>query len=613
MSNDISIVLARERVCTAMAVGAGTAASLLGLLFGACRCRAAFDCKLAVDRTTGVLLWFAICAYSAKVLTRVVDGWLVPALDRIVRRLRLEDDIAGATLNALGSSSAEFCACAVASSLLVNASGVGVVVGSSVFNLLAINGCIGANVPVGEAPPVPCGPMVRDLAFAALALLELGMFLSDGKVVLFEAAVMVATYGAYVAYLRFSRKPAKWGRCPQSAHILEPSVATCRGIHCGRCERKVQEREVVLECYQCSPNWYLCSDCFERDRKGDDEASTGEPADAPRLPIGGGAEAGCVQVASPQYRVPPAAEVVPIPVGAVVCAPGPDGAPRLYTVLEEDGGMVRVAWAEEGDGPDSEWIPASLICVAAEALPRGAASTKRSPRGERPRPWCSCAACCNWLLRSAGPLPAEGWQPASATAVGSGGWPGFWSAASDPAAWLVGCLLPHPKRGFARSAVASFAATFGLTYLVMDSGLRAGEVLHLQPRAVGILAVAAAISLPDALGAGVVAREGDGGFTVANSLGSTLFEVLFCLGGAWFVRILVTGSPVNYEAEKGALLADVLCLAAVMLYLVLVLAMSSFNVTRGAGRALIFAYVAYAAAVLATSSQASTAAAAAAA
>ena len=90
-----------------------------------------------------VVLSLAAILLSVLALAVVTDKFFIPSLDEISRRLKLSDEVAGASLMAIGSSAPEL---AIALMALFTAGGahsdvgIGTIVGSAVFNILVITG-----------------------------------------------------------------------------------------------------------------------------------------------------------------------------------------------------------------------------------------------------------------------------------------------------------------------------------------------------------------------------------------------------------------------------------------------------------------------------------------
>lgn len=129
-------------------------------------------------------------------LARIVDKFFVASLDRISNDLKLSSDAAGATLMAVGSSAPELFV-ALFSVLKPGdheAIGIGSIVGSALFNLLAIGGM----VALVKKTKLTWQPVLRDVLFyfVAVGLLLWGVF--DGDFSMWNA---VAFLGLYVVYV----------------------------------------------------------------------------------------------------------------------------------------------------------------------------------------------------------------------------------------------------------------------------------------------------------------------------------------------------------------------------------------------------------------------------
>merc|ERR1719453_767158 len=115
---------------------------------------------------------------------------------RQVEKLKISEDVAGATFLAMASSAPELFHSILATFVLVSDGGVGNIIGSALFNLLVIIGVIPA--VVGKTLKIWWFPTVRDAIWYAIAILEIYVTLLDGWVYQYEALGMVLTYGAYI-------------------------------------------------------------------------------------------------------------------------------------------------------------------------------------------------------------------------------------------------------------------------------------------------------------------------------------------------------------------------------------------------------------------------------
>ncbi|MDD2680956.1 MAG: calcium/sodium antiporter [Patescibacteria group bacterium] len=132
---------------------------------------------------------------SFYLLAVVCDRYFVQSLDKIAEKLKMNSDMAGATLMAVGSSAPELFVAIIALFKPGNeALGAGTIVGSALFNILII---IGASAMVRKAF-IAWQPIVRDLTFYTLSIIWLIVSFWDGKITLMESAIFLILYVIYV-------------------------------------------------------------------------------------------------------------------------------------------------------------------------------------------------------------------------------------------------------------------------------------------------------------------------------------------------------------------------------------------------------------------------------
>ena len=142
----------------------------------------------------------------------VCDAYFVPAINVFVGKMKRSDNrwlqrwgeeaVAGATICALGCNGPEMFTNLI--SLYTGSdAGIGVVVGSEIFNLLIIVG-----LTISAAPVLPLAlervPFARDCLFYALSIILLYWALLDRKIESFEAWVLLAAAGIYVTCVYFT-------------------------------------------------------------------------------------------------------------------------------------------------------------------------------------------------------------------------------------------------------------------------------------------------------------------------------------------------------------------------------------------------------------------------
>ncbi len=159
-----------------------------------------------------LVLSFLALFVSFYLLAKIVEGYFIGSLDKIASKLKMSSDAAGATLMAVGSSAPELFVAVFAvfrpgeSPGAHAAIGIGNIVGSALFNILAITG---AAAFVRKAV-IAWQPVVRDLIFYGIAIGLLLLVFNDGNIKLTDALLFIAVYAVYVIVVVFWRKIVKY-------------------------------------------------------------------------------------------------------------------------------------------------------------------------------------------------------------------------------------------------------------------------------------------------------------------------------------------------------------------------------------------------------------------
>ena len=143
-----------------------------------------------------ILVYTIIFLISFYLIAKVSDDYFVDSIDEISKKLHLSSDVAGATLMAIGSSAPELFISFIAVFKPGEHSdiGMGTIVGSALFNVLAI---IGAVAFIRTAK-VLWQPLVRDMLFYSISIGLLLWSFMDGVIDLTEASVFLVMYVVYI-------------------------------------------------------------------------------------------------------------------------------------------------------------------------------------------------------------------------------------------------------------------------------------------------------------------------------------------------------------------------------------------------------------------------------
>ncbi|XP_035209780.1 sodium/potassium/calcium exchanger 4-like isoform X1 [Stegodyphus dumicola] len=153
----------------------------------------------------GVIIHCIILLYTCAMIAVVCDDFFIPSLEIISDHLKLPSDIAGATFMAIGTSAPELFSSITGSFITEGDIGIGTIIGSAVFNMLAVTGLVGL-VLWNEVLDIDWYPIARDCMAYFVTVLTLIFIISDNIVAWWESLVLLAVFFIYIAVLSYNRK-----------------------------------------------------------------------------------------------------------------------------------------------------------------------------------------------------------------------------------------------------------------------------------------------------------------------------------------------------------------------------------------------------------------------
>jgi len=126
--------------------------------------------------------------------------WLVDGAVELARMLGVSELMIGLTIVAAGTSMPEVATSVVASIRGERDIAIGNVVGSNIFNIMAVLGASAVIAPNGVAA-APAALRFDIPVMAAIAFACLPVFFTGGRISRWEGAMFLGCYGAYVAFL----------------------------------------------------------------------------------------------------------------------------------------------------------------------------------------------------------------------------------------------------------------------------------------------------------------------------------------------------------------------------------------------------------------------------
>lgn len=154
-------------------------------------------------RSGAILLHVLGVVYMFVALAIVCDEFFVPALDVIIEKFAIQDDVAGATFMAAGGSAPELFTSVIGVFVSFDDVGIGTIVGSAVFNILFVIGMCA--IFSKTVLTLTWWPLFRDCFFYSVSLIALIIFFKDNQIQWYEALVLFSFYIAYVSFMKWNQ------------------------------------------------------------------------------------------------------------------------------------------------------------------------------------------------------------------------------------------------------------------------------------------------------------------------------------------------------------------------------------------------------------------------
>mmetsp|Transcript_39788 Transcript_39788/g.65960 ORF Transcript_39788/g.65960 Transcript_39788/m.65960 type:complete len:539 (+) Transcript_39788:99-1715(+) len=165
-----------------------------------------------------VLLFVFLLLYMFVGIAIICDDYFVPALEEVIERWDISEDVAGATFMAAGGSAPEFATSLLGTFIFTSDVGFGTIIGSAVFNILFV---IGLCAYFSGYPSLQLTwyPLVRDASFYLLSLIILVVCIYDLEVQWYDALTMTCLYIIYVIIMYFNEKIKNFAISFEAKHL----------------------------------------------------------------------------------------------------------------------------------------------------------------------------------------------------------------------------------------------------------------------------------------------------------------------------------------------------------------------------------------------------------
>lgn len=149
------------------------------------------------------------------------------------------------------------------------------------------------------------------------------------------------------------------------------------------------------------------------------------------------------------------------------------------------------------------------------------------------------------------------------------------------------------NRGSLKWAVASFLMSIMwigvFSVCLVDWATIVGQYLGIPVVVMGVTVLAAGTSIPDLLSSVIVAQRGFGDMAVSSSVGSNIFDILFCLPVPWFFYSVLYKKPFSVEADSLGI--SILVLIGMIVSVITIIMYNDWAMTQNLGYCMFVLYI----------------------
>ncbi|XP_026493917.1 sodium/potassium/calcium exchanger Nckx30C isoform X3 [Vanessa tameamea] len=495
------------------------------------------------ERRSGAIVFHVIgMGYMFVALAIVCDEFFVPALDVIIERLAIRDDVAGATFMAAGGSAPELFTSIIGVFVSFDDVGIGTIVGSAVFNILFV---IGACALFSRTTlSLTWWPLFRDCTFYSISLLVLIYCFRDNVIYWQEALVLFSLYGAYVLFMRWNQQ-------------VERAV-----------KKLIYKNKVT------------------RVRSTDQLMPTHGNATTSSETSVGTNTATVTATPGPSKAPPPAAKFRHGLLQLMIHTIDPMHDGELGKVDEKATQLHAIASLKvllEATRPTAGGAGAAAARHSAAA-----AQAKETPLD---LPNGGLADVQLDAIEEIGDLEDD-------TMPLDMSWPsGFRKRITyllvAPIVFPLWMTLPDTrtprgKKLFPVTFIGSIVWIAFFSYLMVWWANLVGAAAYVPPEVMGLTLLAAGTSVPDLITSVIVARKGFGDMAVSSSVGSNIFDVTVGLPLPWLLYGLIYGEPVQVNSK--GMVCSIVLLFAMLIFVIISIACFRWKMNRGLGFTMFLLY-----------------------
>ncbi|TDG42522.1 hypothetical protein AWZ03_011071 [Drosophila navojoa] len=446
----------------------------------------------------------------------------------------MSNDVAGATFMAAATSAPELFVNVIGTFITEGDIGVGTIVGSAVFNILAVAACCG--IGAGMTIPLDWWPLTRDSIAYGITVAILICVMHDERVEWYEALILVSLYAVYLAVMYFDKS---FQKCAKGG--VKQARSRSRSSNCSIHTKNSNEKEPELVENRICHN--MASIQLNGGLNNDQaKVSSGTAAGA-----GSGAAPGAGD----------AAAAAGAGAGAGVGAAGTGAGAGTGAAI------APVAIMDNADA-EAQLAVVAAAAAAVEEPEQEGYSLLTYPKGT------SCFAQFTWII--------------------------IWPIHLLFRIAIPDCKKAKNNKIFPLTFIMCIVWIGSLSYFVAWMITIIGDTLKIPDSVMGITFLAAGTSVPEAVSSVIVAKRGHGSMGICNSIGSNTFDILLCLGVPWLIKAVFfpIQSGQNYVAINSAGLEySAITLLSTLFLLYLTFSMNKFKLDTKVGIACLVIYLVF--------------------
>uniref|UniRef100_A0AAG5DJC5 Sodium/potassium/calcium exchanger 5 n=2 Tax=Anopheles atroparvus TaxID=41427 RepID=A0AAG5DJC5_ANOAO len=554
------------------------------------------------QRQNGAVVLHAIASlYLFVALAVVCDKYFVPAVEKICQALNMSNDVAGATFMAAATSAPELFVNVIGTFITEGDIGVGTIVGSAVFNILAVAACCG--IGAGMVVPLDWWPLTRDCLAYGITVAILICIIHDERVEWYEALILVLLYIVYIAVMYYDKSFQKCARGGLKHARKRRSHDTSSSLksESSRTPEAIEARTPLrIGHFQQNGNLknvaHIDAPAAELTSSPPVDVEMQIKPSSELPPPSSTAESKETTVDRPEGVNESAPERPPPPPSPVTPPALEENGPRSKNGKESRNGAANAAESEgehgHGTGPVAEAVVRALEAGTAPGALEGTA-TGNGAAGDGEQQEGGSAD-------GGGEDDGDEFRllkyPLGKSAFRQFSWIITWPIHLLFMFTIPNCETPRFRNWFPLTFIMCIVWIGSLSYVVAWMITIIGDTLKIPDSVMGITFLAAGTSVPEAVSSVIVAKQGHGSMGISNSIGSNTFDILLCLGLPWFIKAAFSPIEPGHHwvgINSAGLEYSAISLLSTLLMLYIAFSLNKFKLDRRVGNACLIMYAVF--------------------